>query len=126
MMCHMKDIEQVIFKRRSRPLTRPKLHAALDRIVEKWVRQTCAWKPGWHIGDYRFLVFNIDIDAKVSVYVQLWSEPLEPVQCEVSSGKWNPPADVWLAGERSDWIRALGLRSADARTTSSASSRRRR
>jgi hypothetical protein len=109
MMRLVKDSIQTVLKRRSTPLTREQLHAALDSIIEKWVRTTCGWRRGWHIGDYRFTVFGIDIDANVGVYVQLWSEPLEPVLCEVSSGKWNPPADVWLAGERSDRIKALGF-----------------
>lgn len=41
--------------------------------------------------------------------MQFWSEPLERVLWEVSSGKWNPPADEWLAGERSQRIEALGF-----------------
>jgi hypothetical protein len=109
MMGLVKNAHRIIFNRRSKPLTRSQLHEALDQKIGKWVRNTCTWRPGWHIGDYRLVVFDIQIDTNVSVYVQLWSEPLEPVLCEVSSGKWNPPADVWLAGERSNRIRGLGF-----------------
>jgi hypothetical protein len=49
------------------------------------------------------------VAPETMVYVQFWSEPLEPVVWEVSSGRWNPPADEWLAGERAKRIEALGF-----------------
>jgi hypothetical protein len=61
------------------------------------------------LGDYRFLVFAIDVAPETQVYVQFWSEPFEPVIWEVSSGRWNPPADEWLAGDRAARIEAMGF-----------------
>jgi hypothetical protein len=90
-------------------MTRQELHSALDGLVSAWAAAACVWKAGWSLGDYRFVVFSIDVAPKTHVYVQLWSEPLEPVYWEVSSGRWNPPADKWLAGERSDRISAFGF-----------------
>jgi hypothetical protein len=56
------------------------------------------------IGDHKFVCFSIDVARETRMYVQFWSEPLEPVLWEVSSGKWNRPADKWLAGERSERV----------------------
>jgi hypothetical protein len=103
------ESQQIIFKARTKPLPLARLRAALEPALIERIAATCTWGDDWHVGDYRFVVFNIDVDAKVSVYVQLWSEPLEPVVCEVSSGRWNPPADEWLAGERSERIGAFGF-----------------
>ena len=90
-------------------MSRQELHLALDRVVRAWVAAACVWKEGWSLGDHRFVVFSIEVAPKTEVYVQLWSEPLEPVSWEVSSGRWNPPADEWLAGGRSDRIAAFGF-----------------
>ncbi|MBA2303562.1 MAG: hypothetical protein H0W08_13125 [Acidobacteria bacterium] len=54
-------------------------------------------------------MFSIDVAPKVQVYVQFWSEPAEDVTWEVSSGRWNPPADRWLAGSRANRIEAFGF-----------------
>ena len=90
-------------------MSRQELHLAIDHVVGEWVAAACIWKEGWSLGDYRFVVFSVEVAPKTEVYVQLWSEPLEPVSWEVSSGRWNPPADEWLAGERSDRIAAFGF-----------------
>ena len=64
---------------------------------------------GCPLSDHRFVVFSIDIAPKVQAYLQFWSEPGEPVKWEVSSGRWSPPADKWLAGERSRRIAGFGF-----------------
>ncbi len=88
-------------------MSRQELHTSLDNIVRDWIAAACVWEEGWLIGDYRFLVFSIAVAPRTQVYVQFWSEPFETVSWEVSSGKWNPPADKWLAGERSGRIAAF-------------------
>jgi len=55
------------------------------------------------------VVFSLDVAPETQLYVQFWSEPLEPVVWEVSSGRWNPPADEWLAGDRAARIEAMGF-----------------
>lgn len=102
------EIERVIFKGSRKPLDRRELHVTLEPILRAWIRAACTWDmPA--IGDYRFVVFEIEVSPETLVYVQFWSEPMEPVLWEVSSGRWNPPADEWLAGERAQRIEALGF-----------------
>jgi hypothetical protein len=64
--------------------------------------ETCCWPdaPGRStIGDYRFSIVEFEPAPDVPLYVQLWSEPQEPVLIEVSSGNRNPAAlkYVWRA-----------------------------
>jgi hypothetical protein len=89
-------------------MSRRDLHVALEPIVRAWIRAACSW-DSLAIGDYRFVIFSMQVAPETGVYVQFWSEPLEPVLWEVSSGKWNPPADEWLAGARARRIEALGF-----------------
>ncbi|MBA2303555.1 MAG: hypothetical protein H0W08_13085 [Acidobacteria bacterium] len=102
------EIERVIFKGSRKRLDRRDLHVALEPIVRAWLRAACQW-DSVAIGDHSFLIFSIDVAPETQVYVQFWSEPMEPMLWEVSSGRWNPPADEWLAGERSQRIEALGF-----------------
>jgi hypothetical protein len=103
------QLQDVIFKARRRPMSREALHAELTPIVAAWIRATCLWEAETVIGDHRFVVFAIDVAPDTQVYIQFWSEPLEPVDWEVSSGRSNPRADEWLAGERSRRIEAFGF-----------------
>ena len=80
-------------------MSRRELHVALEAIVRPWIRAACSW-DSLAIGDYRFVIFSMEVAPETGVYVQFWSEPMEPVVWEVSSGKWNPPADEWLAATR--------------------------
>jgi len=64
--------------------------------------ETCRWPdaPGrCAIGDYRFAIVEFEPVPDVPLYVQLWSEPREPVLIEVSSGHSTPGAlkYVWRA-----------------------------
>ena len=101
-------LERVIFRGTRKPMTRRDLHVALEPIVRKWIRAACTWNS-LAVGDYRFLIFEMEVAPETLLYVQFWSEPMEPVLWEVSSGRWNPPADEWLAGERAERIEALGF-----------------
>lgn len=102
-------VEATIFSARKKPMSPAELRRSLGPAVAAWIRSACIWDGDWAIGDHRFVVFAIDVAPRVQVYVQFWSEPEEPVSWEVSSGRWNPPADKWLAGERSDRIEAFGF-----------------
>jgi hypothetical protein len=105
----VKNAQQIILKGRSKPMTLPQLHEALDAKVEKWVRRTCAWRRGWQIGDHRSTVFVVAADGRVNAWVELRSEPMEPVLCGVPSGTGSAPTDVRLANERWARIRDLGF-----------------
>jgi hypothetical protein len=102
-------VEGVLYRGTKKPKTRAELQRALAPIVAGWIEATCRWDDGPAISDHRFVIFSVDIAPKVHVYIQLWSAPDEPVIWEVSSGRWNPPADKWLAGERSQRIAGFGF-----------------
>lgn len=102
------SIDRVIFKGSPKAMSRRELHVALEPIFRPWIRAVSTWDPG-AIGDYRFLVLDMQVAPETFVYVQFWSEPLEPVIWEVSSGRANPPTDEWLAGESAARIEALGF-----------------
>ena len=89
-------------------MTRDALHQALDPIVAAWLIATCAWDDV-EVGEHRFVCFSTEVSRGKILYVQFWSEPLEPVLWEVSSGKADPSAGKWLTGERSERIESLGF-----------------
>jgi hypothetical protein len=101
-------LERVIFKGSRKALNRRDLHLALEPIVRLWISANCSW-DSLFIGDYRFLIFSMEVAPETEVYVQFWSEPMETVAWEVSSGKRNPPTDEWLAGDRARRIEGLGF-----------------
>lgn len=101
-------LERIVFAGSRKRMTRRDLHVVLEPIFRSWIRAACSW-DSLAIGDYRFLIFEIEVAPETLLYVQFWSEPLEPVVWEVSSGRWNPPADEWLAGERASRIEAQGF-----------------
>jgi hypothetical protein len=101
-------LETVLFTGRRKPMTTRDMHVALEPIIRRWISAACTWDEA-AIGDYRFVIFSMNVAPDTQVYVQFWSEPLEPVVWEVSSGRWNPPTDEWLRGERSRRIEAMGF-----------------
>ena len=81
------ELERVIFKAWRRPMTLAALHRALDPVIGAWLTATCAWDDV-AIGDHRFACFSTDVTRETQVYVQFWSEPLEPVlgRCPLANG----------------------------------------
>jgi hypothetical protein len=101
-------IQRVIFRGTRRPMTQRVLYQALEPLFRAWIRAAVSWK-GAAIGDYRFVVFAVNVSPKAHAYVQFWSEPGEPVLVEVSSGRWNKHLAKWLGAERVERIRAFGF-----------------
>jgi hypothetical protein len=99
----------VVFRARKKEMSRVELQRVLGPEIARWIKAACLWDDTATIGDHRFVVFSIEVVPEIHVYVQFWSEPVEPVLWEVSSGRWNPPADKWLAGDRSRRIEAFGF-----------------
>jgi hypothetical protein len=73
--------------------------ASVDALLDQCLRalttrlwQACCWSDSQHIGNFRFVVVEFEPAPNVSLYVQFWSEPLEPALMEVCSGHWNPGA----------------------------------
>lgn len=79
------------------------------RRLKRLMGETCLW-PGtighdWKVGDHAFLVLEFERVKGTPLYVQVWSEPGEPVGVEVVSGHLSPPAKRFIGkSER----RALG------------------
>jgi hypothetical protein len=85
---------------------------AIDRVAAV-VAKTTAWgRPmtDWHVGDYRFLVLSFTVNKDVGFYVQLWTEPGEPVLVEACSGAWNPPARPYVRAPQRASLRRMGYR----------------
>lgn len=101
-------LERIVFRGVRTPMTRHELQAALEPVFRAWIGAACSWDEPV-LGDHRFLVFSLEVAPGTQVYVQFWSEPLDPVIWEVSSGRWNPPGDEWIAGERARRIEAMGF-----------------
>ena len=101
------ELDTVIFSPAKKPLTRSQLQSALGPVVRAWLRAACIWDE-LTVGDHRFVVFAFHPTPKVHVYVQFWSEPMEAVLWEVSSGRWHGPRDKWLA-DRTKRIEAFGF-----------------
>ena len=74
------ELEAVVFGPIKRPLNRSELQSALGPVVRAWLGAACRWDE-LAIGDYRFVVFAFSPTPKVQLYVQFWSEPMEPVAC---------------------------------------------
>lgn len=92
-----------------RPRTRAALKAALELVLKDVLSQVCLWDDDWNVGDYRFCIFSYSLPGDVHIFLQFWSEPEDVVQWEVSSGKWNPPTEVYLEGQRAQRIVAAGF-----------------
>ena len=96
---------------------------SIDDLCEKClptltarIWETCRWpermSDGWKVGDYNFIVVSLSPagDDRASLYVQFWSEPLEPVLVEVSSGNWNPGAVKYIRHPQRQALEALGFK----------------
>src|SRR5262245_35896018 len=92
------------------------LDALMDgclQILTTRLWQTCCW-PNFptsraDIGDFRFLVVEFCPTEDVSLYVQFWSDPHEPVLIEVCSGNWNPEALKYVWHEQRARLEARGF-----------------
>lgn len=74
---------------------------------------TCCWADemgrGWKIGDFNFLVVDVDPENSDGRYIQFWSEPGEAVEMEVSSGEWCPGALKYLTPAKRQLLATRGF-----------------
>ena len=105
--------EYELVPRATRRLTPDETRAlAIDRVAAV-VARTCEWgEPfeDWDVGDYRFLVLDFSPKKNVGLYVQIWTEPGEPVLIEACSGAWNPTARPYVKAPQRAALRKLGYR----------------
>jgi hypothetical protein len=94
-----------------RELTPDQARARAIPAVEAVVAEACRWgTPGddWTVGDHRFLILEFFPAKGEGLYVQLWTEPDDPVLVEVCSGAWTPPARKYVRAPQRVALRALG------------------
>jgi hypothetical protein len=94
-----------------RTLTADETRARIIHAVEAVVSRTCRWGTpvdDWAVGDHRFLILDFCPAKGAGLYVQLWTEPDEPVLVEVCSGAWTPPARKYVRGPQRAALRSLG------------------
>jgi hypothetical protein len=107
------QVERELVPRATRRLTLDETRElAIDRVAAV-VAQTCEWgEPfaDWDVGDYRFLVLDFSPKKDVGLYVQIWTEPGEPVLIEACSGAWNPTARPYVKAPQRAALRKLGYR----------------
>jgi hypothetical protein len=104
--------EHVLVPSAGRRLTAAEARAsALDRVAAV-VSRTCEWDDSvnYHVGDYRFLVVDFSPRKDVGLYLQIWTEPGEPVLIEASSGAWNPAARPYVQAPQRAALRKLGYK----------------
>ena len=109
-----KTFDEVLLKPVKRQFTT--LEALLDRCLPTLAARlwaTCGWpesmSEGWKIGDFNFLVLETVPEPEARIYIQFWSEPLETVSAEVSSGEWSPGTLKYLRAERRRQLKAFGF-----------------
>ena len=93
----------------STPLSRTELHRRLDPVIRSWLEVTCTWHKRWSPGHFRYVIFSFVPALGTTVFVQFWSEPLEPVAWQVSSGRTDEATRRWLGTDRADRIRVFGF-----------------
>jgi len=94
-----------------RKLSADETRAAAIPAVETAVSEACRWGTlgdDWTVGDYRFVIFEFWPAKGDCLYVQLWTEPDEPVVVEACSGAWTPPARKYVRAPQRTALRALG------------------
>jgi hypothetical protein len=94
-----------------RTLTADETRARIIHAVEAVVSTTSRWgTPADErtVGDHRFLILDFCPSKAAGLYVQLWTEPDEPVLVEVCSGAWTPPARKYVRGPQRAALRSLG------------------
>ena len=108
----MSDIPDtyVLLRASRRPRTRAQLKAALEPSLREILTRLCVWDDDANVGDYRFCVLSYDLPEDVHIFLQFWSEPRDAVLWEVSSGKWNPPTEPYMAGTRASRVKAAGFK----------------
>lgn len=104
---------QVLVPRAAKALSAGDARARIVGRVAAVVARACEWggfAEDWDVGDYRFLVLDFSPRRNVGLYVQIWTEPGEPVLIEACSGAWNPAARPYVRSRQRAALRKLGYR----------------
>ena len=98
-----------VFHGQSRALSRTELHRQLGPTIRAWLVAAGRWRTDARYGQFRSVAFFFKPTRDTHLFVQFWSEPGEPLCCQVSSGRTDPPTRHWLGPDRAERIRAFGF-----------------
>lgn len=101
-MLPRKGAAEAIVHPGGRALSPARLEARCLGALSRLVETACTWEPpdsgSWKVGDFNILVVETEMAPGLPVFLQFWSEPMEPVLCEVSSGWLNKPVRRLISG----------------------------
>jgi hypothetical protein len=108
-------IERVLVPASDVPLSLDALEQACRLPLARLLRRAVTWGDhggagGWKLGDYNILIVETSVARDVALYVQFWSEPGQPLLCEVSSGEWDPAAKKFIPRDAAARLAKLGFR----------------
>ncbi len=108
------ETERILVPAGEAALTLEKLERTCLVPLARLLSDAAVWRSdgygdSWKIGDYRFLIVETTVGPDAVLYVQFWSEPLQPVQWEVSSGHRNPAAKPFITEEARRRLSAMGF-----------------
>jgi hypothetical protein len=108
------NYEHVLMPGGESGVTRSRLERRCLFMLTEMIVAVTKWRwahsdDRWKIGDYAVLILESTVGKDAMLYTQIWSEPLEPVAWEVSSGHLNPGAKPFIDGEPAARIEAMGF-----------------
>jgi hypothetical protein len=109
------DVQRTILRAQDRDIdAETLLRWCAGRLVRSiWRTVHWQWEDygiAWKVGDFNFLILESTVAPGLIVYAQIWSEPMESVLVEVSSGAWNPGARPTTDQAGRARLKALGFK----------------
>jgi hypothetical protein len=106
--------ERVLLPGGTEQLSLAKMEKRCLSALTRALAATCLWPAGgpgaaWRIGDFNILIVETTMSPDAGLYVQFWSEPGQPVCCEVCSGHYNEEAKAFIPDAAGRQLAALGF-----------------
>jgi hypothetical protein len=110
-----KTVEHVLLPGGRQKLTIAQLEKrCLSRLTKLFathaVWPASGYRDTWQVGDCSILVVETTVAPGAELYVQFWSEPGRPVDCEVSSANMNPGAKAFVATQARERLAEMGFK----------------
>jgi hypothetical protein len=108
------DGQGVLMEATPKPAARDDVFDRALATLAQQVSVVCTWPDDYAsridvVGAYRFLIVEFAPQDEVTLYLQLWSEPGDPVQFEVSSGHGHAPTSNYLTPQMRDALLGRGF-----------------